>query len=223
MDNKLYVLIIRRALHGEGGPKYGTKFDLDVACEICGTGAKQVGPLLVKSSEIPKNKELVETLDHEILFSENFRHLFETQKVKGIHFIKVLNYKDNNPLDYWQLEPMFSLPPLDSESRGIITENQCPKCKKDGFFDTLKEKQQYVYATLEETLLRSADMFTTWEHFGNSSRVEDPPNPPGVFKPRRIIHFAKPRIIVNEKVKKLFEEIKIKGVEFETVRVKEIL
>lgn len=222
MSNELYLFILRRAPHGEGGPRYGTKFDLNTACDTCGTGAKQIGPLLLKNTEIPKNKDIIETLDHELLVSLKLKKLFEEKKVKGIQFKKALNYRDSKPLEYWQLEPQYTLPPLSQENRGIITENQCLKCKKDGFFDTVKEKQKYVYLSLHKSLLQKADIFNTLENFGNSNLIEDPPNPPGTFKPRRIVHFAKPRIILNNKAKQLFEESKIKGIEFEKVIIQRI-
>ena len=220
MIDKLYVFILRRAPHGEGGPIYGTKFDLSAACDVCGTDAKQIGPLLLNSSEIPKNKEIIETLDHELLTSLKIKELFETKNIKGMKFFSVLNYQNNQPLEYWQIEPQFTLPPLSEESRGIITERQCPKCKRDGFFDTVKEKQNYIYKSLNKSFLQQADIFNTWEHFGNSNLVEDPPLPPGTFGPRRVLHFAKPRLIVSEKIKQLFEDLKIRGANFEEVIVR---
>ncbi len=219
----LYIFILRRAPYGEGGPTYGTKFDLSMACDRCGTGAKQIGPLLLKNSEIPKKRDIVETLDDELLISQILRNKFENNKIKGVELRPVLNFRKKNSMGYWEIYPLHTLPKVSPDSIGISTENQCPKCKRDGHFDVLKQKKLYIYKEISNDFLQQADIFNTWEHFGNSNLIPDPPLPPSVYGFQKIVHFAKPRLIMSEKAKKMFESWKLRGVEFVPVTIKKIV
>jgi hypothetical protein len=79
------------------GEECGTIYDETVACEICGANRRQVGPLKLNQSSIPK-KDISRTIAGEIVVSERFVKEFNRRNLKGALLepvdlgIKIPNY-----------------------------------------------------------------------------------------------------------------------------------
>lgn len=68
---------------GEAG---GTKYDESVACQHCGAGAKQLGPLFLDVKRIPKGKDFAKTIAGEIVISRRASDLFLQHGITGVAF-----------------------------------------------------------------------------------------------------------------------------------------
>ena len=65
------------------GEECGTLYDETVSCKICGTGRKQIGPLILKKGTIPK-KDIARTIGGEVVVSEKFVNAINLSNLKGL-------------------------------------------------------------------------------------------------------------------------------------------
>jgi hypothetical protein len=219
INMKYYLLTYNGSLNGESAEDAGGKYDLNFACKICGTGARFIEPIPIKG--IKGNKDFFQTLSRDFFVSKK---MFQKLHMEGINisFCKqVIQAKSNTLLDYFYFRPIHHFPGMDlSLSEGIsFGDLQCKTCKQNGFGDKLIKTgkttniiapRRYVYHHIPEELLNASDIFYTWEHFGSSRLKAE-----GIY----VIGFARPRIILSENVKIVFEEEKIKNVVFEEVSI----
>lgn len=82
------------------GEECGTIYDETVACQICGSYRRQLGPLILKKGSIPK-KDISKTIAGEIVVSEKFVETFKHKSLTGLKFEPIL-YKNRNS-GYFQL------------------------------------------------------------------------------------------------------------------------
>lgn len=77
------------------GEECGTRYDESTACEECGSGAKQVGPLVLDSKSVPKLRDFSRTIAGEIVVSRRVTELFEEHGITGItlHPVRVRRTK----------------------------------------------------------------------------------------------------------------------------------
>jgi hypothetical protein len=61
------------------GEMCGTKYDETAACDRCGAGATQVGPLTLDLKRIPKGKSFARTIAGEIVVAQHVVNLFKYQ------------------------------------------------------------------------------------------------------------------------------------------------
>lgn len=87
-DAELFLFTIKTAFEPEG-EDCGTVYDETVACEICGTDRKQIGPLKLRKSSIPK-KDIARTIAGEVVVTEKFANACKERKLKGIMFEPVI-------------------------------------------------------------------------------------------------------------------------------------
>jgi hypothetical protein len=71
------------------GEDCGTRYDETAACEICGTGGKQITPLTLRKSTIPK-KDIARTIAGEVVVSERLVQAVRQRRLTGIRFDPVL-------------------------------------------------------------------------------------------------------------------------------------
>ena len=204
---KLLTFGINRAPKGYGAATYGTKFDLTKACKKCGTGALQKSHLILKSSEIPKNKDAIHTLDGEIIVSEKIKNLLRKFKGLELRQISFVGHKIKPKL--YQIIPKIKLPPMSKNSKGIMIEDQCKSCCRGGHFSMSEAPFEPHYDTLDERLLNKSDIFLSYEYFGNSIIKEK-------FSDSV---FADQLIIVKPSIMKAFKDLKIKETGFGPVIV----
>ncbi len=209
----LLRLIIRRAEKGLGGPTYGTRYDLSEACPRCGTGARQVSPLVLDRAEIPKGGHIFRTLDRDILISPELGQSLRDAGVSGFMLGEVKS-KTGKTLSSWvQLLSEVELPPMDPTIRGIVKgtglDSPCPRCGRDGHFAIPKVRSQIVYRAGQVDLHSLPDVVHTYECFG-LSRLREP------FEQS---HFATPLLLVKPKVIKVFQRHKVRRLEFDPVKI----
>jgi hypothetical protein len=93
-----------RSFFEPAGEECGTEYDESTACSECGSGAVQVGPLILAGSRIPRGKDITETIAGEIIVSSRIATLFGRNKVTGIHLEPVrVNRGRQISEDWYQL------------------------------------------------------------------------------------------------------------------------
>jgi hypothetical protein len=212
MIEKLYLLTFKGSLHGFSGEVVGSNYDLNDACKRCGTGATLIGNLLTK--KVKANTVFLETLSGDYLIIDELYHNLRLMNAHIEELLPVLDYKSKVQLPYFHFKTHVYFPKMRPDSEGIITEDQCPICKQDGFYDDhimgaprIIRKYKYNFEEVKD-LLPKSDFFHTWEHFGKSNLV-----PEGI----KVVRYTRPRIIIKDKVKNIFEGLKIKNFVFEEI------
>lgn len=204
MKSRFSRLVVRSSANIFGGPQQGTKYDLSTACPRCGSGATQVGPLLVGTTKFPKN-EIFMTLDREILVVGAL-----ASSLADAGFARLLGEvvfaKSGERLPVLQLIPEDVLPRFSPMSSGIVRERPCPACDRDGYFGVPHQPTLLRYEGVKPSLLER-DLVATYERFGNS-RLREP------------FHesvFAAPLYVASDRFTRVLEAERVKGVELEPV------
>jgi hypothetical protein len=170
----LLWLGITRDPKGFGGPTYDTTYDLASACLKCGTGAIQTSSLILKRSEIPPKGDIFRSFDGDILISEKLSGVIKENRVSGIELRKTLSHKDEMALPWLQINAQKEMPPMASTTTGIIRENPCNECNRDGYFHASFEPILIHYDIDYEFLRALPDVVHTYERFGNSVLRDGP-------------------------------------------------
>lgn len=217
-NKKFYVLGCNSLPKGDSGESIGGKYDLSSACSYCGTKARLIGSLYTKGIQ-KIQRDFFYTLSNDCIISEDlFRKLIFSQINLG-NSSQVVDQR-GNALPYYHLNPSFYFPKALAASTGLITDKQCPLCKQDGFFSDVivgnfeKNIPTYVtpielhYDEIPEDFLNQSDVFNSWEHLGRSNLIAEK---------NKVIGYARPLLIVSEKLRVAFEEEKIKDVSFSPV------
>lgn len=200
---------IDRQPKGEGGPTYGTRYDLAEACPRCGTGARQSSPLVLDARRVEKKGTITETLSRETLVSAELAGALAARGFSGVEFVPAESTHPERPLPWVQLLVRHKMPRMHPDTRGIITERQCPSCRRDGHFHTVTTPEEAVYDASGLDLERLPDFVRTWEHFGNSVLTE----------PFRESVLATPLVFVKPRVYEMLREHGVRGMQFTPVRL----
>jgi hypothetical protein len=208
----LLWLTIRTRERAAGGPQYGTAYDLAKGCPQCGTGAVQISPLRLNPSEIPKKGVIFQTFDDERLVSPGLARVLSEAQITGLELRRAHSYTGLANLPWAQLIAPTELPLMASSSKGILREDPCPLCGRDGYFNDAYTPTEIEYDNDQVVLDALPDVVHTYEHFGNS-RLRTPFNES---------HFAQPLLLVKPKVLKVFQQKKVRGVEFVPINLREV-
>jgi len=214
---KYFIIGYNKAPIGESGESCNSKYDFQNACTVCGTGAELIGKLRTKGLSKVTNDFFV-TLDSDYIISENLYDKLVNKKIKIGNLLNVLDYKNNN-LPFYHLYTNIYFP-IAIKKSGLIIEDQCPICKRNGYFnkviigDIEKKIPTQIfpidlhYSLSDMDFLNHSDIFFTWECMGLSNKV---------VQGNKVERYARPLLIVSEKIKNAFEEYKVKGVVFEPI------
>jgi len=199
------LLVDNLCVNADGGPIYGTKYDMANACKYCGTGAEPIGSRFM--SKLKKNRKgIFEAGFGEILIDIELSKKFQE---KGINSLaEVYKPKSKEKWSFMEIRGEAVLPPFSKKTTGyeIDLKRQCPYCKRDGYGEFPKKSWNLVYENLDSGLL-TKNILITYERFGYSR----------LRKPFNDSVFARSLYIVSEKVVDILREERIKGVEFEPV------
>ena len=215
---KYFIMTNGSSPKGDSGESWGSKYDLTHACKNCGTGAKLIGELHAnKLNSVKEN--LFSTRDGDLLISTEIYSALIKNKIGLNETSEVVDDKGNS-LPFHYINPRLSFPKLLLQSRGLKVEDQCPVCKQNGYFndvvigDLKRDIKTYVmpltfhYDGINQHFLSQSDIFHTWEHMGLSNlRAEG----------NKVVRYARPLLIVSEKLKGILESFKIKKLSFSEV------
>lgn len=215
---KFYVIDYVAKSKGESGESCKSTYDLNGSCEHCGTPLKLIAPLITKGlSKI--NCDFFATLDGDFLISEVLYRLLSDKGVRVQGLRKVVDSRKRE-IPYYHLYAKLNFPKSLLTSEGLVTERQCPVCKRNGYFcdakigdhkkgiPTVITPLKLMYKGINQDFLGSSDLFHTWEHLGISNLKAE-----GI----KVIRYARPMLIVSERIKIAFEEYGVKDAKFEEV------
>lgn len=211
----LLRLIITTAMKGNGGPEFGTKYDITDACPECLAGIKQVSPLLLKASSISTKLSVIQTFSDEILIAPLLAEILIDNNITGLRLGKVISSKNMEELPWLQLLPEHELPKMSPNTRGIIrgthesAQAPCSLCGRDGHFDdpTIPGEIYYEKSKMDITVI--PDISKTFELFGKTLISS-------TFEKSR---FADPLIAVKPKFFDILRQHKVRGIAFEPIRI----
>jgi hypothetical protein len=217
---KYYVIEYHARPRGESGESCKSTYNLEDACKNCGTGAKLVGNLNCKGLT-KVNIDFFETLDSDFLISKNLYKFLLSKSIKIAGLKKVIDPRKNE-LPFYHFYTELSFPKSLPSSEGLVTERQCPVCRSNGYYadakignykkgiPTVITPLKLMYKGISQDLLESSDLFNTWEHLGVSNLKAE-----GI----KVIRYARPMLIVSERIKEAFEEYGVKNAVFEEVKI----
>jgi len=212
-----FLLSYTKATTSESGESCKSNYNLEDSCDVCGTGAKLVGKLRTKGLTKIK-KDFFTTLDDDFIISENLYEDLIKIRLKLGNLKRIVDYK-NNELPFYHLNTVLYFPPAIKKD-GLIIEDQCQVCKRNGFFNkaiigdikmnipTQVFPVNLHYSMIDNKFLNQSDFFFTWECMGLSNLVA---------KGNNVVRYARPLLIVSQSFKSILEQNKIKGLEFEQI------
>lgn len=100
-EAKLFNIIVRQQVEF-GGEEYGTIYDQGPACDLCGSGYKQLSPLRLKKGFSLRKRDAVITLANEIIVSKRFVEVMKANDITGMTFGPI-EIKDSISEDCYQL------------------------------------------------------------------------------------------------------------------------
>jgi hypothetical protein len=168
----LYVRVTERR-SPLGHPRKDTTYDYSTACAQCGAGMRQISPLRLRKSEVPK-KGLSAGVGQEFLFHDSVADAMTAANLRGIRFRPVLD-AGGAPLPWQQLVVEHNMPPMSIGTRGVIrgragAEQPCGSCGSDGYFDTVEDPFIPVYTAWPSPAM--PDAAWTAERFGAGASAE---------------------------------------------------
>lgn len=203
-EANLFSVVVKTTFE-PAGEECGTEYDETVACEICGANRKQVGPLMLRKSSIPK-KDIARTIAGEVVVSKTFKEACESHKLKGLSFEQV--YSRNKPIDFFQINPgspkliltdktIAGIDPFDlSES----CEGEVYKCPKGHTIGLNLLSELYVKSLPQ---IAEFDFFVTEQKIGVKR---------GLLRPE-------PLYLCSQEFRKMVLEEKLKGFDFEIAHI----
>jgi hypothetical protein len=195
--------------NGNGGPTYGTEYDLSSACPVCGTGARQTSPLIVEAEDLPEKAKVAATLDGEVLFHESLAGDLIDRGFAEDAFGLVLARETNKALPWRQLRALGELPAMSRKTKGIIREGGCSKCRRDGYFHDNENPIEIRYDISQQALGDLPPVLATWECFGQST----------LRSPFEKSHFAQPLFMIKPKMYELLQGQKIRGLDYTPIEL----
>lgn len=200
LDTATLLHLKIKAVFEPTGEECGTLYNEAVACEICGANRKQASPLILKKGTIPK-KDIARTIGGEVVVSEKFVNVVRQRNLKGLELnpINVEKYYQLTADKEIELSPDtivgINLFDLSTSSQGEIY--KCPKGDTIGL-NLLSEP--YVTDSL---LIKEFDFFASRQKIGVKR---------GLLRPE-------PIYFCSQAFRKMIEEEKLNGFEFEIANV----
>jgi hypothetical protein len=203
-------LHVNRAARGDTGPMYDTEYDVSAGCPACGTGSRQISPLRISSSAVPKKGHALRTHHGEVLLHNDLATdlMVALNSERGL--VQAEERRSRRLLPWWQILPDLHMPPAHPLTGHRVGWTQCPHCRRNGFAGPVDQRPlEWTYVMALNDRLALPDFVYTWEHFG-TSRIK--------WQPGQTIGFAHPAIIVSNRVLRTVWEKRAKEVVFTPVR-----
>ncbi len=204
---------------GESGENWGTEYIFNYACNKCGTGASVKKNL--KSYKLENiAKEIFQTIDGDYIISKDLYILLKSKNIQ-VGNLKNVTSASGEILPFYHLFADHGLPKA-AETKGLIKENQCVECRRNGYFNNIVmgdlDKRintkvlpvRLTYNKLDIVLLGNEDILNSWEHMGLSEKEAEG---------NSVVRYARPLLIVSKGFKEILEECKLKNIEFESINI----
>jgi hypothetical protein len=101
LDTAALLQMVIKTTFEPAGEECGTLYDETTSCDICGANRKQIGPLWLKRSSIPK-KDIARTIAGEVVMSDRFAEALTETKLKGVS-LEPIQFQKRSSETYYQL------------------------------------------------------------------------------------------------------------------------
>lgn len=213
------------------GEECGTIYDDSTSCPICGSGAKQLSPLILKRYSIPRADLAMTIADgDEVIVSERFVTMVKEQGLSGMTFLPVCSaFKEGHKLKYYQIYPVsyvdissktvFGINPFDLS--GATPARTETRWEKEGrkFKEYKVHHPEKIYKCpngdnlglniLSEAYIKSSPMLEGLDFFASRQTVG---MREGVIRPRHLF-------FCSNRMMNLIKEHKLKGFQFEVAHI----
>jgi len=208
------------AFKGDSGESYGSTYDLSNACKACGTGARLVGKLYTKGLKNVDGDYLYTLAGDNLVSKKLYEALVKNDAI--LNDVSIVLDSKNRDTSFFYLNPRFSFPKMLPCSEGLVISDQCPICKQNGFFNhviagslekgisTYVTPFKFYYSGIDNDFLDQSDIFHTWECMGLSNIKAEG---------NRVVRYARPLLIVSDKVKEVLEQFKIRKILFDEILI----
>ena len=197
-----------------GGVEYGMIYDLSGTCPACGTSAKQTSAVFIDAEDLKKIKgqRAGTTIFSHILVDPGLEAELVRTCATGISFRDVYAiWRDKRKvkLPWKQLCAARTLPPMSPSTTGLVREEPCEVCWRNGYAGTSKEPTRIVYRASD---LRDADdVNLSWENRGYA-----------ILKPKlKDSLLSYPWMVVTPKVRRVFTDAGVTCFDWIPIRVEE--
>lgn len=157
---KFFLLSVPNQLSVYCGPKDGGRYDFSAACRVCGTGARRLDPIRLSPS-ILKDR-VASTLKYEIMIPPRFLPALRAVGPNGLR--EIVTGKDRTPSGLFELIGETVFPPFGPATTGYTTSEQCPVCRRDGYFNIPHVPLHLAY----DKPVPNCAVAETYKRFGNS-------------------------------------------------------
>jgi hypothetical protein len=216
---QLLSLTVNRAPLLGGGVEDGTQYDFSTGCNHCGTGSVQTSPLLVQKSAVRQTTGIRNTVFGDVVMSTRLADALVAAGVQGIRLGEVHSGRTGEALALRQLYATAELPPWSRHTKGgEVGDKQCRVCRRDGYFDSMKNPLLVAYETSEVELEAFPDLMRTWEHFDYSWTTEERLREVGYPPDKALcVRLASPGLICKQELRALFARYRVPGLRFKPV------
>lgn len=183
----------------------GTKYDESMACPRCGAGAKQITPLFLDVTRIPKGKDISRTIAGELVVSRRVMELFARHGITGATLSPICSGRSSSEEsnDWFQLAVPNATADIIAPTRvGIDPFDDDETCMCRCVLGDLLGLNLLSEVTIAASTLCDTDFACSRQFIGTRQ---------GLLRPERII-------LISPKVASLIESEKIRGGEIEVAR-----
>lgn len=206
LDAALLFRLKVTAIFEPAGELCGTKYDDLTACERCGAGAEQVGPLILDVRRIPKGKSFAKTIAGEIVVAQHVADLFEEHGVTGAQFhpVRAKGAKDLQPTGWRQLVVVSTGAEMAAPTRvGVDPFDQDPGGECRCSFGDLLGLNLLSEVSVRSSSVGDEDIVGSRQFVGARR---------GLLRPERIV-------LISPKVRRLIASGKLNGCEIEVAHL----
>jgi hypothetical protein len=182
---------------------YRQPYDHSAACPTCGAGALPIGPLTADLSKM--GKKLLDQTAHDghLVVSRKLADALLAAAATGIDVRPVRRPHRTTPdSEYRWLRVVAQWPRMAPTSQ-LATDDRCPECQRTGYFDVGRRPGEWHYRAPPDA---AGDFGLTWERFGYWRARGWEPGVRGVG--------AAGGVIVSDRMRALFESLRVRHVEY---------
>ncbi|MDC3953144.1 hypothetical protein [Polyangium jinanense] len=199
-----------------GGPRFGTDYDLSSACPACGAGMRQTSAFVIDGAypeEIGKlEKSPAVASNEEILVNERLAEVLEGTGLSGLSFRSVYvlqKDKRQTKLPWRQMWASHTLPPMSPRSTGVSWDRACKTCGRSKLERSSPGPLRVAYRA--QDLVGAQDVNRMWERFGHVQWNGD----------LKTAVLGQPFFLVTPKVWRIFRDAGVTGFQWIPIRVVE--
>jgi hypothetical protein len=211
---RLLVMHPNRQCEISGGVAWGMTYDLAGACSACGTGARQTSALLVDGEELSElnGHRAGATVFFHLLVEDGLAEELLRIGPSGLSsrsVYAVMPDRRQIKLRWKQLCADRVLPRMSSRTSGLVRDQVCEICQRNGYFQTARLPTRISYKASD--LRDIDDVNMSWENLGYAALKPD----------LRESLLSYPWTLVTPKVRRVFRDAGVTSFDWLPVRVEE--